>query len=138
VIPAWAATYIDIPFRDGGRTREGCDCYGLVALVLREVFQIDLPSYAGAYASAHEREEVSALIAGRVMPDGWRQVFDAARPGDGVILRILNHPWHVGVMVTPTDLLHVAEGQAASTLERLDSPRWQRRLVGLYRHRMLA
>jgi len=138
MIPVWAARYVGIAFASGGRTHAACDCFGLVRLVLAEEFHVDLPSYEGAYVSAHEREEVSALIADRVLPDGWHLIGDTPRAGDGIVLRVLNRPWHVGVMVTATDFLHVFEGQAVSALERLDSPRWSRRVVGIYRHRALA
>jgi len=139
VIPGWADRYVGIPFLDNGRSLAGCDCWGLVRLVLREQFGLDLPSYVGGYASANEREEASALIAGRIPADGWWRVPDQqARPGDGVVLRIMNQPWHVGLMVTPSDFLHVFEGQAVSAIERVDSPRWKRRVVGFYRHEALA
>jgi hypothetical protein len=84
-------------------------------------------------------DEVASLIAGRIPADGWRRVLDnQARPGDGVVLRVMNRPWHVGVMVSPADFLHVFEGQAVSAIERVDSMRWKRRIVGLYRHEALA
>jgi cell wall-associated NlpC family hydrolase len=138
VIPDWVDRYVNIPFQDKGRSLAGCDCYGLLALILREQFSVELPSYVGAYASAYEMEETASLIAGRLPADGWRRVTDRPRPGDGVVLRLLNRPWHVGVMVTATDFVHVFEDQGVSAIERLDSPRWARRVVGVYRHEALA
>jgi len=139
MIPAWAARYVGIPFQDGGRSLAGCDCYGLCVLVLREVFGLELPSYAGHYASSQEMDQVATLIAGRIPADGWRRVLDdQARPGDGIVLRVMNRPWHVGVMVTATEFLHVSEVQSTSTIERVDGPRWKRRVVGFYRHEALA
>ena len=43
---AWAAQYVGIPFAPHGRTHHACDCYGLVALVLGEVFHVEVPFYA--------------------------------------------------------------------------------------------
>jgi cell wall-associated NlpC family hydrolase len=44
MIPNWAAQYVGLPFRDKGRARTGLDCYGLVVLVLREQFGVEVPS----------------------------------------------------------------------------------------------
>src|SRR5262245_40482621 len=85
----------------------GAIAFGLVRLVLLERFHVELPSYEGAYVSPRERDEVAGLIAGGVMTDGWHPVTDCPRPGDGVVFRILNRPWHVGVMVSDRDFLHV-------------------------------
>lgn len=37
--------YLAIPYRKGGRTWDGCDCWGLVRLVLKEERGIILPSF---------------------------------------------------------------------------------------------
>ena len=66
MMAAWAANYVGLPFKDGGRTREGLDCYGLVVAIYRDVFAIDLPAYEGSYVSAHERDEIAALLADRI------------------------------------------------------------------------
>jgi cell wall-associated NlpC family hydrolase len=138
MIPDWARRYVGIPWKDSGRDALGSDCFGLVRLVLLEQFRVDLPSYVGAYVSAHEREEVSSLIAGHVATDGCWMPVAMPRAGDGIVLRILNRPWHVGLMVSPHAFLHVQETQGYSTIERLDDSRWARRIVGFYRHRALG
>jgi cell wall-associated NlpC family hydrolase len=35
MIPAWAADYVGIPFREHGRSRDGADCWGLYWLSRR-------------------------------------------------------------------------------------------------------
>src|SRR5262245_40354600 len=120
MIAAWASRYVGIPFADGGRTRDGLDCYGLLHVIYREEFQIELPSYTGAYLSAHEHAEVAALLANRIPLDAWEPVLGAPRVGDAVVFRVLGAPWHVGVMVSPTDFLHVEAGQVCAAIERLD------------------
>ncbi len=151
--PAWCARYVGIPFRSGGRDRHfGCDCYGLVWIVLREQFGVAAPSYSGAYADALEAREIAALISGeteaRWQKDGRVSTRPYAGAGAVVLFRIAGHPWHVGIVVSPDDghgrgseasarsenwFLHIRRG-TDSCLERLDSPRWTNRIVGFYRY----
>jgi len=135
---AWAAKYVGLPFKDGGRTREGLDCYGLLVAVYRDEFAIDLPAYEGAYVSAHEQDEVAALLSNRIPADAWRPVAGVPRVGDAVVFRLLGQPWHVGVMVSPTEFLHVEAAHGTATVERLDALRWARRRHAVYRHPRLA
>ncbi len=137
-VPAWCADYMAIPFLSGGRDRAGCDCYGLVRLVLRERFGVEVPSYAGEYPDALEYAEVAALIsrcllALPVAEDGlWCEIANPV-PGAVILLRIAGEPWHVGVIVAERWFLHVRPG-TDSCLERYDSIRWRRRIAGFYRY----
>lgn len=53
--------YIKIPFMSHGRDFNGCDCYGLVRLVIQEETGKILPDFWD-YSSANEIEIVSNLI----------------------------------------------------------------------------
>jgi hypothetical protein len=103
--------------------------------VWKEQFGLDVPSYAESCATPFDHHEVAALITGN-LGGPWRQV-DDPRPGDGVLLRVMGQPVHVGVIVDPPTFLHIARGINAC-LDRLDSPRWNRRVLGIYRHEELA
>ena len=35
--------YISIPFADHGRSKNGCDCWGLATVAYKEKFKVDLP-----------------------------------------------------------------------------------------------
>ena len=136
-IASWALPFVGIPWKPSGRSFDGCDCYGIITLAYQHVYGISLPSYVGAYVDPHEREEISDLLTGRIPADGWRPVNDP-RPGDAVVFRLRNVPWHVGVVVGPDDFLHVEESFGSSCVDRLSSARWARRRVGIYRHEALA
>jgi cell wall-associated NlpC family hydrolase len=132
VIPTWAGRYVGAPFEEHGRGPGGYDCWGLVVAVYREVFGIELPTYDHRYASTRDREDIAALIDGGLTP--WRQIpVDVARPGDGVIFRVLTSPCHIGVVVDPPMFLHIARGSDAC-LERWDTVRWEKRFLGIWRH----
>ena len=68
VIAPWAAAYVGLPYRAQGRTRQGCDCFGLARLVLSDIYGVTLPSYAAGYD----------LDAGRA---GWPDITQAIALG---------------------------------------------------------
>lgn len=47
-IPIWVSRYLPIPYREGGRSHDGIDCWGLARLVLQEQAGVDLPLYGGS------------------------------------------------------------------------------------------
>ena len=126
-----ASRYVGIPFKDHGRGPDGVDCWGLVRMVYRNHLDVDLPEYAGDYVSAHEAREVAALVAGERL--GWTPVpIGRERPMDVVLLRVMGHPTHVGVVVEPGVFLHCLRGMD-TVLESYRSAAWRKRLEGFYR-----
>ena len=131
-VPNWAADYVGLPFRAHGRDWDGVDCWGLVRLVLADQFGTRLPSYAGGYASVEDAEDIGRLIRGEMGP--WREVAPGeVQAGDVVLMRLLNQPMHVGVVVATNWMLHIEDGIDAC-LERYDGQRWCQRVMGIYRH----
>jgi cell wall-associated NlpC family hydrolase len=134
-LAAWAAPYVGLPYRPNGRTRAGLDCYGLVALVLEEVFGLRVPSYAGCYEDPEDWPSIRAAVLHGLVH--WERVAAAdALPGDGAVLRLRGQPLHVGLVVdtAPLTVLHILAGLDACC-QRLDNPMWGPRLIGLYRWR---
>jgi len=108
----WATPYIGIPYKAGGREKDGLDCWGLVRLVYREEFGIDLPLVQGALS----RETLLEC------KQGW---FDIPEPieycGIEMTQRSVGH--HAGLW-TEADggkIIHCWEGTpvAADTLKTL-------------------
>jgi cell wall-associated NlpC family hydrolase len=131
MIPSWAAQYVGLPFRDKGRDRTGLDCWGLTVLVLREQFGVEMPSYADDYVSSVERDEIAALLSDGVVANGWQAVAEP-RAGDGIMIRVRNVPWHVGVVLDSQHFLHVLDDGGLSRIERMQA--WTPRILGIYRH----
>lgn len=136
-IPGWVADYIGIPWAVHGRGPFGCDCWGLVRLVLFERFGVMVPSYRAGYegAGAADVADIAALIAGALSPD-WR-ARPAAAAGDVLLIRLWGRPSHVGIVVAPGWMLHVEEGIDSVCVE-FDGPVWRDRIVGVYRHALLG
>jgi cell wall-associated NlpC family hydrolase len=134
-IPVWAARYIGAAYKAHGRG-PAYDCWGLLAGCYRDVFGITLPSYDERYAAEINRAEIAALISGELGP--WRWVpQNEARPGDGILFKIAGQPCHVGVVVAPTQFLHVQQGTDAC-IEDWSRTKWSRRFAGVFRHEAMA
>lgn len=134
--PAWVADYLAIPFVEGGRARDGADCYGLVRLVLADRFGIAIPlQSAGAYTSDLDKN-ARAELAERVRATlaEWREVPrpDIA-PGDVLLLRVEGRPLHVGVALDPAGLFLHSEIDIGPHLDDWTGARWARRVLGFYR-----
>ncbi|MGD9767976.1 MAG: hypothetical protein AB7U62_10045 [Pseudolabrys sp.] len=154
-IPAWTDSYVGIPFLDRGATRDGCNCYGLVRLVLQERAGIALPTYSAVSATA-VLAAARAFSRAKLLPP-WQPV--AVRGPDEPSDVFLRHArsriaamdlvlmtrrgraaevdGHIGIMVTPQLLLHVEESCDAVVIP-LDEPSVRERVNGIYRHEALA
>jgi cell wall-associated NlpC family hydrolase len=131
----WARDYIGIPFVAGGRDRTGCDCWGLVRLVLAERWRLRLPAWSDA--DPDDRAAVDAEFA-RAPERGWRRIdLSSARDGDVALLRVAGAPCHVGVIAGWPWMLHAERGTGAA-VDRLDGARWARRLDSVWRHQDLV
>jgi cell wall-associated NlpC family hydrolase len=126
------ADFIGIPFAEGGRDpAHGLDCWGLVAAASRGLYGIDLPSYAGCYATPLDYDELRRLIDGE--KSAWQPVaIGQERAGDVALLRVRGRPVHVGLVTAKGWMLHVEAG-CETVQERYDGPQWKRRLIGVYR-----
>lgn len=140
--------YLGIPYRDLGRDRAGCDCWGLVRLVWAEQAGVEVPMYGTVHGGGGAGAGVEPAVREATSGDLWKPVrtgdercFDAVlmrgawRDGDGVLHAGLIH---VGVVVAPGVLLHVEQGiDAALGFYRTDI-RLSRRVDSFWRHRDLS
>lgn len=137
--PRWVEQYQSIPFVSHGATREGCNCWGLIALVLEERCGIVLDRYSSISAEDVLSAE-RAMRRGRDDRDTWRMVDrQDVRPFDVVVMRDLGRKVerHVGVMVTPVHVLHIEAGTDAVCLPIMDRM-IASRIVEFRRHRSLV
>jgi lipoprotein Spr len=147
-LPSWAREYIGIPFLDKGRTRDGCDCWGLNRLIWGERFFLWVPSFLDAYEEAHDGATVARAIVDYGLTDpAWREVAAGQeRLGDGVHLvgyykidgRWEKAEMHVGIVLAPGVLIHIEEGIDASLMNYREKLGGANRVLGFYRHVELA
>lgn len=130
----WADTYVGLPFRAPALGVAGFRCGDLVRLVLAEQFAVVLVDDAPVTG-------VEAYLARLKANGAWRSV-PQPQPGDVLLMTTpVSHgaaaPLHVGIMATPTHVLHVDEGKL-STCDSIASPSIRHRIAGFYRHRQLV
>lgn len=121
---------VGIPWQERGRSRAGCDCWGLILIAFRELLGIEQPSFADDYQTTADREAIVAILAGAREP--WVPVPPAdARPMDVVEMR--ERPWHVGLVVGRGRMLHMPARQS-SIIEPYTTGRHEPRVTGIFRH----
>lgn len=132
----WSAPYVGIPWEPVGRDETGCDCWGLVRLVYREILQIELDPLNGCYATAEERADIAAIIEDERSCGSWVPVeIGQETDFDVLVFRALGFQSHVGLVAGSGLMLHATADQPSGIVRYMDG-RWRPRLTGIYRHRM--
>lgn len=132
----WSERYLKIPFIDGGRDHRGCDCWGLVRMVLHEQCGILVPSYGDI--SARDLARIGSTMQVGANDEEWRAV-ETPREFDFVVMRWFARPsiGHVGVMVDTKHVLHTEE-RSGPVIVSVAHHSISRRIAFLRRHKRLA
>ena len=122
--------YIGIPYKNKGREMSGADCWGLVRLVYKNEYGINLLSFSDEYENSEEGAKVREIV------QKGKDIFDSiikAVPdyGDIVVFNMRGNPCHVGIYVGNNKVLHVLRGTEC-VIERLSSHRLNGRVEGYY------
>lgn len=128
----WSDPFIGIPYRELGRDRQGCDCWGLACIVYREELGISLPEYLG-YGSVEEHGEIAALIDGAASSPLWLPISGPAIAFDIAVFRRGRLASHVGIVIRHGVMIHM-EGEDCAKVADYRLGAWRHRLTGHYRH----
>ena len=123
------AKYIQIPYKDRGRSFDGCDCFGLAILIYRHEFNRELVDVI--YATAEDREAIARLINTNA-PTIDAQPVDAPEEGDLVLMRNAGVSAHIGVYLDGGMCIHTSR-HYGTCCERVDGPRLRGKIAGYYR-----
>lgn len=127
------AKYSAIPFEDHGRSYCGCDCWGLVALILCYEFGIRVPLYNDGYNTTEDSREIEALM--NDCSSSYDKVpIGSEEPGDIVRLRMDGRKFHVGLIKRRGIFIHTRIGHGV-TIGKCRSKIWKHRIAGIYRVR---
>lgn len=116
----------DLRYLRGGREPPAVDCWGLVCLIYRDAFRIELDPHDTAPMAL-------AAVVGAIAAESetWLPVERAAiRPGDLVFMRRIGRPFHVGVVLDGRSMIH-ADDRVNVCVEPLDR---QQGRIEFYRH----
>jgi len=127
----WVKKYIGIPFASNGRTMKSCDCYGLIRLVLKNEYEIELPQLSNNYKDALNLAETEKLFA------QYRPVIAGEKilkPEEKALVVITEHgvPAHVGIVAGGGYILHTGI-KTGSVAQRESHPGLRTRIEGYYR-----
>jgi len=126
----WVKKYVGIPFVSNGRTLAGCDCYGLVRLVLRNEYGIDLPELSDNYADALNVKETAKLFEKNIPALAGQKI---AAPEEKAVVIITEHgvAAHVGIAAGGGYILHTGI-KTGSVCQRETHPGLRGRIGGYY------
>jgi len=126
----WVKKYIGIPFFSNGRTMNGCDCYGLIRLVLRNEYNIDLPELSDNYADALNVSETARLFAEKRPILAAEKIFT---PQEKSIAVITEHgvAAHIGIVAGGGYILHTGV-KTGAICQRETHPGLRGRIEGYY------
>lgn len=120
--------FVLLPWKAGGRSFDGVDCWGLVYLWYKEL-SIDIPSY-DYYAYGRNTASTVRIIA-QEKEKNWIEVYEPER-NDVILLRVGGLAVHVGIYLGNDKMLHIEEGREACVAD-LTRSEWKNRILGYYR-----
>ena len=89
----WLNRYVGIPYKPGGRTREGVDCYGLLVLLFANEYGINLPDWNRDWQNLRTRgDHIDA-----VMHTGQWSPLEEPRDGCIAVVAGRRAPYHLGL-----------------------------------------
>lgn len=115
---SWVNKYIGIPFVSGGRDLSGCDCYGLVRLILQNEYNIELPLLSDEYSNALNISETKKLFL------DYSPIFCGNKISTPVesavaLFRFRGTLCHVGIYAGDNYIIHTRH-KTGSVCERID------------------
>lgn len=126
----WVKKYTGIPFVSNGRTAAGCDCYGLVRLVLQEEYGVPLPELSDNYTDALNIAETARLfaeqlpvLAGAKIPEPEERAV--------VLIKEQGRLCHIGITAGGGYMLHTGV-KTGAVCQRLAHPDLRGRIAGYY------
>lgn len=133
MINTWVNEYVGIPYELHRHDKLACDCYGLVHLIYREVFNVILPTYFGEYDKRSSKSEIQEVY--KTEKKQWTEIKKGLeREGDVAYFRIGGFEMHVGIVIGDNCFIHSIDKNGSSSISDYSTRKWRNRLIGFWRH----
>lgn len=117
-----------------GRPYEEYDCWGLCKLFYEIIYKIDILSWFDYDNRICEVDsKVWAQMSEEMINDKQKHFnkVDLPQFGDILVLKIFGHAAHIGIYLSPTEILHTNK-QNGAYIDRMK--RWENLIAGTYRY----
>lgn len=123
--------YIMIPFLDGGRDFEGVDCWGLVYLIMKTEYGIEIPDYK---ISCTDFFKINLQISiEKTVTCRWKKI-DKLEDPSLILFSLHKNPKiinHIGLYIGGSKFIHIIK-EHRSTITRLPHPFYDSKMRGFY------
>lgn len=132
----WITKYVGTPYVQGGRTIDGFDCWGLVYLVWKNEYGVELDLVDDvSYWSPEDCKKVADKgieLANNALENGWMEVpVEKAAKGSVLTVNMRGQPMHCAVVVKPGVMAHALE-HVGCHISDYRSFLWERRIDKAY------
>jgi len=121
---------VGIPFKDGGRDRNGLDCWGMVILAYKILHNKEIPDFK---ICAMQHDLVHKKILEQQTDNDWEEL---QGPEKGCIVAFRLHPIfvsHIGICIDEKTFLHCSERIGGVCIEKLNHSFYNKRIEGFYK-----
>lgn len=126
--------YIGLTYKPSARGDTVVDCWGLIVVLYRELFSIELPTFTEcSVAKTGSDGMVDFLFATDLYKQCTKIELDQAKEGDLLLLTNAGQPTHIAMVIDDEHMIHCFD-RAGSVIESYRSRKWKPRIQALYRH----
>lgn len=129
-LPSWVFT---VPYVEGGRNKEGFDCWGLVVVLYKHFYNISLNEYPDiTLPSIKECSGTSEKLKVELKNQTDFYEVVSAEFGDVILLNVYGEPLHIGFCLDNEAMLHTDRKHGVA-IENFTGLKWNRKIAGFYR-----
>lgn len=136
ISPEFIDKIFSIPYVLGGRNESGIDCWGLVVICYKELFDIDIPTYDETALELSNGDITAKDIKEYIKTSAPVVEVDSPQYGDMILVNFLGNPVHIGFMLDEKTMLHTSEKTGVASAD-IRGVKWNKKIKGYYRHKTM-